>query len=82
MKATSWVVARSRARDGILWHIQARTEDQLSSFACTVFGTASLLRTMTPDGKSQIFTLSQLDPHVTFTIVGKIRYVNDWDGIP
>lgn len=77
-----WVVARSRARDGKLWHIQARTEDQLSTFACTVSETASLLRTKTSDGKSQIFTLAQLEPHVTFSVVGKVKYVNDWDGVP
>ncbi len=78
----SWVISRSKARDGKLWHIQARTEDQLSSFACTVLGNANILRTKAADGKSLIFSLSQLEPHVTFNVVGKIRYIQDWDGIP
>lgn len=77
-----WTISRSKARDGKLWHIQARTDDQLSSFACTVFGDANLLRTKTADGKAEVFSLSQLEPHVTFNVVGKIKYVQDWDGIP
>lgn len=78
-----WIVSRSRARDGVSWHIQARTEDQMSSFACVVLGNASLLRTKTANGKGQIFTLAQLEPiHVTFNVVGLIRYVDDWEGVP
>jgi hypothetical protein len=77
----NWVVARSRARDGVQWHIQARTDDQLSSFACVVLGTTNIFRGKAADGKSDVFTLSQLEPHVTFSVVGKIKYVNDWDGV-
>ena len=78
-----WTISRSRARDGVSWHIQARTDDQLSSFACAVLGNANILREKTTDGGSDIFTLAQLEPqHVTFNVVGKIRYINDWDGIP
>lgn len=77
-----WTISRSRARDGKQWHIQARTDDQMSSFACTVLATANILRTKTADGKAQVFSLTQFEPHVTFNVVGKITYTQDWDGIP
>lgn len=75
----SWIVSRSRARDPRFWHIQARTADQLSSFACTVFSDTNLLRTKAADGKADVFTLSQLEPHVTFNCFGKIKYEGEWE---
>ena len=77
----AWTISRSRSRDGAGWHIQARTEDQLSSFACVVMLGANVYRGKTADGKNEVFTLGQLEPHVTFNVVGKIRYVNDWEGV-
>jgi hypothetical protein len=80
---SSWTVSRSRSRDRNGWHIQARTADQLSSFATVVYGTAiNLLRTKTADGSGDCFTLVPLDltseDHVTFNVVGRIQYVGDW----
>lgn len=76
-----WTISRSKSRDGKGWHLQARTEDQLSSFACVILPGANLYRGKTADDKNEVFTLSQLEPHVTFNVVGKIRYVNDWEGV-
>lgn len=79
----AWSISRSRARDGVSWHIQARTDDQLSSFACVVLGNATILRTKTSTGTGDVFSLAQLEPqHVTFNVVGFIRYTGDWDGFP
>lgn len=75
----NWTISRSRARDGKGWHIQARTDDQMNSFAAVVYRGANILRTKATDGKSDIFTMSQVEPHVTFNVLGKIRYVQDWE---
>jgi hypothetical protein len=42
---------------------------------------ANVYRGKTADGKNEVFTLGQHEPHVTFNVVGKIRYVNDWEGV-
>jgi hypothetical protein len=76
-----WTISRSRSRTGDGWHIQARTADQLSSFAVVVWHGASLLRTKAASGKGDIFTLGQLDPHMTMNVVGKITYTGDWEGV-
>ena len=77
----NWTISRDTSRDGKGWHVQARSEDQMNSFATVVHGGATFLRTETPNGKEDVFTLTQQEPHVTFNIVGKIRYVQNWEGI-
>ena len=74
----SWTISRSKSKDGLGFHIQARSGDQLNSFATVVLKGASILRSKTADGKSDCFTLTQLEPHVTFNVVGKIKYIHDW----
>lgn len=76
-----WTVSRSRARANLGWHIQARTADQLCSFVAIVGEGASYLRTKASDGKSDIFTLTDPATMATMNIVGKIKYVQDWDGV-
>lgn len=77
----NWTISRSRSRDGTGYHIQARTDDEMNSFAAVVWPTTNLLRTKTADGKEDVFTLFQPEPHVTFNVVGKIEYLQDWEGI-
>lgn len=75
---TKWTISRSRAKDLAGWHIQARTDDQFTSFAAVVWKGANILRTKAATGKGDVFTLTQLEPHVTFNILGKITYTGDW----
>jgi len=76
----NWTISRSKARDGKRWHIQARTDDQLSSFVAVVSDDANILRTKTADGKMDVFTLSDDLTLSTMNVVGVIRYVQDWKG--
>jgi hypothetical protein len=82
-----WIVSRSRANikatatPGV-WHIQARTEDQLSSFVCIATDNVNLLRGKTWDGKKDVFTLSDTYTGATMNVVGQIEYTGDWKGIP
>ena len=73
-----WTISRSRSRDGGRWHIQARTNDQMSSFAVLVFDNANIMRAKTADGKQDVFTLSDPATDATMNVVGEIRYVQDW----
>jgi hypothetical protein len=73
-----WIVSRSQSRHGEGYHIQARTADQFNSFAVVAWKGASLCRMKSADGKHDVFTLSQLDPHMTMNILGKITYTGDW----
>jgi hypothetical protein len=55
---TSWIVSRSLAKKsdlrkggvGLVYHIQARTEDQLSSFALLASESAPMTRMKAADG--------------------------------
>jgi len=51
----------------------------MNSFAAVVYRGADILRAKATDGKSDIFTMFQVEPHVTFNVLGKIRYVQDWE---
>ena len=75
-----WVITKEPAKDVPGWvHVQARTKDQLSSFACLFPESTQLLRTKTADGKLDVFSGATSDTsavlhHATMNIVGKIEY--------
>lgn len=75
-----WTISRSVARL-FKWHVQARTEDQMSSFTVIVGDSAHYLRSKTSDGKQDVFTLTDPLTMATMNVVGQIRYVQDWEGI-
>jgi hypothetical protein len=81
-----WIVSRSLAKGGdlrkgghgILWHIQARTADQFSSFATLCSDKAPLTRQKAADGKTDVFTCMSDQGHMTMNVLGKIRYQGTW----
>lgn len=81
-----WIVSRSLSKKhdlkkgsaGLIYHIQARTKDQLCSFATLCSGSAPLLRTKGTDGKTDVFTCMSDQGHSTMNVVGKIKYEGDW----
>lgn len=75
-----WIVSRSLSK-GLLWHIQARTEDQLCSFALLASDQAPVRRQKSADGKADVFTAMSDQGHATMNVMGKIRYTGDWRGI-
>jgi hypothetical protein len=84
-KLQEWEVWRERAKIGgvvsnDLFHVQARTSDQLSSFAVVVPGSANIARSKGVGGDCDIFALTVAGGtfHVTMNIVGKIKYSGDW----
>lgn len=76
---SKWTISRSPAKGLKGWHIQARTDDQFNSFACVATKDAHILRAKSGGGDMDVFTLTQLDPHVTFNVLGKITYTGDWN---
>ena len=83
---THWIVSRSLAKRsdlkkggvGLVYHVQARTEDQLCSFATLCSESAPLLRTKAADGKTDVFTCMSDQGHTTMNVVGTIRYDGTW----
>jgi hypothetical protein len=81
-----WIVSRSLSKKhdlgkggvGLVYHIQARTADQLCSFALLASENAPLLLSKTCDGKSDVFTAMSDQGHATINVVGKIRYEGTW----
>lgn len=57
---------------------QARTADQLCSFATLCGEKAPLLRTKGTDGKTDVFTCMSDQGHTTMNVVGKITYEGTW----
>lgn len=76
-----WTISRSRSRDGKGWHVQARTDDQFTSFAVVIRKGTNYLRTIAENGKDEVFIVVQMEPHVTFNVLGKIKYEGDWEGV-
>lgn len=76
-----WIVSRSLGKQ-LIYHVQARTEDQLSSFAILAGDNAVLTRQKSADGKNDVFTAMSDQGHATMNVVGKIVYKGDWKGIP
>ena len=83
---TEWIVSRSpsKATDlrkggaGIAWHLQARTADQLCSFATLASDGAPMTRGKTAQGDMDVFTCMSDQGHTTMNVVGKIRYEGKW----
>lgn len=79
----AWAISIEDARDmkGFV-HVQARTEDQMSSFAAVVPKSVEFLRTKAATGKGDVFSFAFSVPgtqfHVTMNVVGRIRYIGKW----
>ncbi len=81
-----WIVSRSLAKRsdltkggaGLVYHIQARTADQFSSFATLASENAPLTRSKAADGKTDVFTVMSDQGHTTMNVVGKIQYEGTW----
>lgn len=80
-----WIISRSLSKSdlkkggaGLVYHIQARTADQLCSFATLASENAPLHRGKGADGKTDVFTCMSDQGHTTMNVVGKIRYDGTW----
>ena len=74
-----WIISRSTATDPAMWHVQARTADQLCSFALLVSKrNDTMMRSKTADGKWDVFTMMGDLSHGTMNVVGEIEYVGIW----
>lgn len=63
-----------------MYHVQARTMDQLCSFATLCSESAPLTRGKAADGKTDVFTCMSDQGHTTMNVFGKIRYDGVWPG--
>ena len=84
---TDWIVSRSLSKSdlskgsvGLVYHVQARTADQFTSFALLASENAPMTRGKSADGKLDVFTCMSDQGHATMNILGKIRYEGDWPG--
>lgn len=82
---TKWIISRSISRSdlrkggaGLMFHIQARTEDQFCSFATICSENAPLTRGKAADGKTDVFTCMSDQGHMTMNVLGKIKYEGTW----
>lgn len=83
---TDWIVSRNLASKhdlkkggaGLIYHIQARTADQLCSFAVLASESAPLTRQKAVDGVTDVLTVMSDQGHATMNVVGKIRYEGKW----
>ena len=80
-----WIVSRSISKSdlkkggvGLIWHVQARTADQFSSFALLASEKAPMTRGKAADGKTDVFTCMSDQGHATINLLGKIRYDGTW----
>lgn len=86
---TEWTVSRSLSKRhdltkggaGLIYHVQARTADQLCSFATLCGNKAQLYRGKSVTGKADVFTCMSDQGHTTFNVLGKITYTGDWEGV-
>jgi hypothetical protein len=72
-----WTISRGPANPTGL-HFQARTKDQLCSFAVVTASEPNIHRGKTADGKLDIFTLYDDATKATMNVVGKINYAGEW----
>ena len=83
---TEWIVSRSLASKhdlkkggaGLMYHIQARTADQLCSFALLASENAPMHFVKSVDGTMDVFTVMSDQGHATMNVLGKIRYDGTW----
>lgn len=81
-----WIISRSLAKKsdlsrggvGLVYHVQARTADQLCSFATLCSEKAPLTRMKAADGIHDVFTCMSDQGHATMNVIGKIRYEGTW----
>lgn len=80
-----WIVSRSLSKSdlkkggvGLIYHVQARTADQLCSFATLCSERAPMTRGKAADGKADVFTCMSDQGHTTMNVLGKIRYEGTW----
>jgi hypothetical protein len=86
VKMTKWIVSRSLSKKhdlakggvGLVYHIQARTADQLCSFAILASERAPMTKTKAADGVHDVFTCMSDQGHATMNIIGEIRYDGSW----
>lgn len=86
---TKWIVSRSLASKhdlkkggaGLMYHVQARTADELCSFATLCSESAPLTRGKAADGKTDVFTCMSDQGHATMNVFGQITYTGDWGKI-
>jgi hypothetical protein len=86
VRMTDWIVSRSlskkhdlkRGGAGLIYHVQARTADQLCSFAMLCSESAPLTRQKAADGIHDVFTCMSDQGHATMNVIGKIRYEGSW----
>ena len=74
-----WTISCSLARNGG-FHVQARTNDQLNSFAAVVPINAIIHRRKL--NSLDMFSLVLGSGEVTMNVVGKIAYEGDWPNHP
>ena len=77
-RGPKWTISRSQARDGVRWHIQARTDDQLSSFAVLASDGANILRARDAQNMGDVFTLVDPATDATMNVWGDITYTGYW----
>lgn len=73
----SWIVTRNPSNPPGSWHVQARTSDQLCSFAVVVAPACPIFRGKTPNGLD-VFTLTVGTGQATMNVVGRIAYEGTW----
>ena len=81
-----WIVSRNLASRhdlgkggrGLMYHVQARTADQLCSFAVLCSENAPLTRGKAADGVTDVFTCMSDQGHATMNVLGEIRYDGTW----
>lgn len=87
VEVQEWIISRTTANPAVAsgHHIQVTTKDTLAGFVVVpgmirVAGVLHINRGKTPIGLDH-FSLN-LGNAVTFTLVGRIWYRGDWEGIP
>lgn len=78
-----YIITRTPARGGASWHIQCRTEDQMSSWVLVVGDDAVLNRSrgLPQSGtgiRDDIFCLVYGYPPGTMNVIGQIKFTGKW----
>ena len=71
-----WTIERSKSKQPGMWHIQARTDDQLCSFAILATDKAPL--TKTPGVGGTAFTAMSDQGHATMNVFGDLTFSGKW----
>jgi hypothetical protein len=68
-----WIISVSKSSVPGHWHVQARTKDELSSFAAVVPIGTPMSKNKSTSGYD-IFTMATADMKTTMNVFGKIEY--------